>query len=467
MPTRRGVLTATAIASTSTAGCLATFSSDEVTGTIQAPTRTTIANSFEVQLVGFEPNTSVTLEATATDTRDATYTGSWSLQTDAQGAATLTSAEITNQRPPSKWYGAESGTNIVNRFPAEMFLQSLAPTGSPTPANFVINEQNTVELTFAVPSGFLGQSSAQATSTRVYIDPALQQRSVGAEGLVGQLYLPATAGPHPGVLALHGSEAFVLDELSRLLATQGYATLALQYFDAPGLPDSVNEVPLEYFDRAIRWLIDQEEIMDGHIGLVGFSRGVEAALLSGAAYDGPATVVGYSGGGVAVQGTVGVPPVRFTGQAAWTRNGTPVAPAEAVETAFSTVQDVYDGNYAIEEGVQSVLSEISVRTLKQALVPVEDVDGPILLLAGVDDQQWPSTLLAALTVRRLRQRGYSHPYGLRTYRNAGHLFQYPYRNYTGSPTSEGNGGTPIANARAAADSWPSVLAFLDHGLRQA
>ena len=42
------------------------------------------------------------------------------------------------------------------------------------------------------------------------------------------------------------------DRLRRLLASHGYPALALAYFKAPGLPRHLVNVPLEYFERAIR-----------------------------------------------------------------------------------------------------------------------------------------------------------------------------------------------------------------------
>jgi len=120
---------------------------------------------------------------------------------------------------------------------------------------------------------------------------------------------------------------------------------------------------------------------------------------------------------------------------------------------------------AADGAPEAIRSRVPEHVLDQALIPVEEIDGSVFLLAGADDRQWPSVPLAALAIERLQRQDHRHAYGLRTYCEAGHLFLYPYRDYTGSPTSPDNGGTPIANARAAADAWPLVLASLDHGLR--
>ncbi|WP_394295084.1 acyl-CoA thioester hydrolase/BAAT C-terminal domain-containing protein [Halococcus hamelinensis] len=263
------------------------------------------------------------------------------------------------------------------------------------------------------------------------------------------------------MIALHGSQAYVLHELSQLLATHGYATVALKYFDGPGLPYYLEDIPLEYFAKAIRWLTGKEQVQSTGIGLVGFSRGVEAALLAAVDYEGPATVIGYSGGGLIAPGVRGIPPREYLDKAAWTRNGTPIVQGNRVRRVFETVQEqVYQHRCNVESTPNSVRSKVPQRMLEDTLIPVEEIDGPVLLLTGSDDQQWPSPPVAALAIDRLQRRNHSSPYGLRTFCKSGHIFPYPYRDYTGEPTNDVNGGTPAANARAAATSWPLVARFL-------
>ena len=50
-----------------------------------------------------------------------------------------------------------------------------------------------------------------------------------------------------------------------------------------------------------------------------------------------------------------------------------------------------------------IRSQIPERVLEQTLVSVEEINGPVVLFAGADDQQWPSTAVSALTVDRLQQ----------------------------------------------------------------
>lgn len=465
-PRRELLASTTAIGSAAITGCLTDSPFGRGTGSIRSPARTNVGDPIHVRVSDFEPHTPVTLDFDATDVTGERFSGSWTLRTDDDGKATLSNAETTDIAPNATWYGSKRGLQVANRSTVSMILHRLTSSGIfASSSTFLMNERNAVELSFRVHTGLFERTAARGSQTRVFLDPGISRRTVRTKGMVGWLYEPSTPGPHPGVVTLHGVLASVPHRLSRMLATHGYTTLALQYFDAPGLPESLEEIPLEYFARAIRWLTERSEVRDDGVGLIGVSRGVEAALLTAADYDGPATVIGYSGGGVVRHGVAGVPPTNFTSKPAWTRNGSPVTTSDSIRAVFDAIEAVSRNRCTVASIPDAIRSRISDSVLERVLVPVEEIEGPVLLLAGGDDQQWPSVSVSALTIGRLRRRGHPHPYGLRAYCDTGHIFAVPYADYSGDPTSDENGGTPKANARAAADSWPVVLDYLDRGFR--
>src|SRR5437763_1684078 len=109
---------------------------------------------------------------------------------------------------------------------------------------------------------------------------------VADEGLVASLYLPDTAGKHPAVIVVSGSDGGIATAsmYAEPLAALGYASLALAYFAMDGLPRDLVEIPLEYFKRAIDWLRAHPAVDGERIAIVGSSRGGEAALLVAATY---------------------------------------------------------------------------------------------------------------------------------------------------------------------------------------
>jgi dienelactone hydrolase len=109
-------------------------------------------------------------------------------------------------------------------------------------------------------------------------------------------------------------------------------------------------------------------------------------------------------------------------------------------------------------------------TVSAAEIPVERINGPVLLISGTDDQVWPSSLLADMAVRRLRDR--AHPFSVEhaCYEGAGHgiMPPHPYAFFgvthfvhpvTGHDFELG--GTPELNAKASADSWGRIVTLFD------
>jgi len=98
-----------------------------------------------------------------------------------------------------------------------------------------------------------------------------------------------------------------------------------------------------------------------------------------------------------------------------------------------------------------------------ARIPIEDVEGPIMLVAGGDDQLWPSARMAEDLMHRREAAG-GHPGDqMIIYPEAGHLIGKSYLPSGSTRIGRGSmetGGSPSGNARAQADAWPRVLAFL-------
>ena len=103
---------------------------------------------------------------------------------------------------------------------------------------------------------------------------------------------------------------------------------------------------------------------------------------------------------------------------------------------------------------------------EKALIPVEKLNGPLLLVSGGNDLLWPSTYMAEEIVDRLTAKGHPHPVTHLSYSGAGHAIGRPFRPTTGLSATPNFalGGSPAAYADAERDSWPRVLRFLRESL---
>jgi hypothetical protein len=95
-------------------------------------------------------------------------------------------------------------------------------------------------------------------------------------------------------------------------------------------------------------------------------------------------------------------------------------------------------------------------------IPVEQIHGAVMLLAGADDQIWPSTMMAERIMARLRLRAHTYRDQSLTFADVGHAIPYVYLptrgNWRDSPFAVG--GTPEGMAKAQANAWPQILKFL-------
>ena len=143
-----------------------------------------------------------------------------------------------------------------------------------------------------------GNGAAETEIRRRLAAPGVTDRQLRESGKVGRLFLPPGDGPHPAMIVLSGSSGGINLPVSALLASHGYAALALGYFAMEGLPPTLDAIPLEYFGEAIAWLRRQAEVRDDAVGVTGTSRGGELALLLGATFPEIRAVVAYVPSGV-------------------------------------------------------------------------------------------------------------------------------------------------------------------------
>jgi dienelactone hydrolase len=283
-----------------------------------------------------------------------------------------------------------------------------------------------------------GQLSTRATITRVLVGSGVRCMALGlrGNGFFGRYCSPAAGGSQRApVLIFGGSDGGITEAVlqAELLASRGYPALALAYFNEPGLPDALERIPLEYFAKAISWLRRSPGGKTHRVVVWGVSRGSEAALLLAVHYpELVGAVIGGSPSSVSNEAFSAAHPLPAS-QPAWTFAGKPLPAARPLGDPAST------GDPA-------------------AVIPVQRIQGAVLLLLGADDMLWPSPEYAAAIMHRLN--AYHDQFAHReiVFAGAGHAagFAFPY---DAAPVG-GLGGTPVANSIAETAAWHDALTFL-------
>jgi dienelactone hydrolase len=339
--------------------------------------------------------------------------------------------------------------------------QSQIPVGTQAPGTYRF-EVNSEE----------GLNLATRDVPQAYLKPGVQKVDLTGTGLVGALYLPPKElGPRPAVITFGGSEGGVMGGVANAiyLANHGFVALGLGYFGASGLPPELVNVPLEYFETAIKYLQSRPEVAKDQIAVVGASRGGELALLLGATFPQIRAVVAQVPSPIVWSGTgQGIVP-------AWTYHGAPI-PFMALDTSSAlTPETLPDGRIAylnrpfFEKAVKDNPAMVANST-----TPVQKINGPVFMYGGENDGVWPSCdfVSAAMEMLQNSQRKFKDEGAC--YKNAGHLVaQIP-----NNPSVEtvilhptfgkllDTGGTPAANAAGQRDAWNRTFKFLNASFAQ-
>ncbi|XP_069819297.1 acyl-coenzyme A amino acid N-acyltransferase 1-like [Dendropsophus ebraccatus] len=285
---------------------------------------------------------------------------------------------------------------------------------------------------------------------RWYVAPGVQRILIREGRVRGALFLPPGEGPFPGVIDIFGGIGGLVEYRSSLLASRGFAALAVAYFAYDDLPPLFSEVDLKYFQEAAEFLCSHPKVSGDGVGVVGTSKGAEIAL-SMASYLPQIVATVCINGFNAVHGNNVVYGDILL-------KGIPNNPERCLITDFwftSPIGCFGDSRKPEHQG---------------SVIPLEKAKGPILFLVGDKDQICNSLFYAREATARAVKYGKKHVY-LQCYPGAGHLLQDPGSPFIPVlqtkffPFPLTLGGELIAHCKAQERSWKELQEFLMIHLR--
>jgi uncharacterized protein len=303
-----------------------------------------------------------------------------------------------------------------------------------------------------------GATAVQQTRPQPPMAPAGETgRRVTDEGLLAN-YFPARAKA-PALLMLGGSVGGLSPEVNnaaKALQAEGFAVLHLSYFRGPGQNPRLELVPLEYFSTALRWLGRQPEADATRMGIVGGSKGAEAALLVASRHPELKAVLVYMPSSVVWPG-IGSEDASGPISSSWSEHGKPIP---------YLPNPPYDPRKGGTMADDFRASLTALPKHPEAVIPVERISAPLLLVCGQADRIWPSCPMAQQIQQRLAEQ--RRPAAtLLAYDDAGHLgFGVPFPPDVNDPRVANAGGTAQGTSAARADSWPKAIAFLKSALER-
>ncbi len=275
------------------------------------------------------------------------------------------------------------------------------------------------------------------------------------------VHFPPAQTTLPVIVTLGGAEGGLsfTEEEANLMAQEGFIVMRLGYFkySKTTMKQTLIELRIEKVLEAIDWLKKRPTVDTTKIALLGISKGAELALLvasktktvKAVAAHVPSHVVWY-----------GMGKRRGVNKSSWTWQGKPIAflPYAKPKSGWFTkrIAEFY------EAGLEKFPEKIP-----QAIIPVENITGPILLSSGGQDAIWPSAYMAYEIEKRLKLNAFPFEVNHLHFPEAGHgIFgRSTVQNDPAAPDRmEFGGGSAIANNNARIETWQKTFAFFKKAL---
>ncbi|XP_064309046.1 acyl-coenzyme A amino acid N-acyltransferase 1-like [Phalacrocorax carbo] len=287
------------------------------------------------------------------------------------------------------------------------------------------------------------QPLASCEAERWYMGPGVQRVPIREGRVRGALFLPPGPGPFPGVIDLFGGAGGLIEFRAGLLASRGFAVLALAFFAYDDLPRTLSQLDLEYFEEAAELLLQHPKVRGPGLGVVGVSKGAEVALAMATFLPQVVATVWINGtaylhGNPLVYKDLRIPPIPYF-----------------TERVILAEMGALDNS--------SIFADPRDPAYSASAIPVEKVRGKVLFVVGEADRSFNSKLFAELAMARMPPESGR----LLSYPGAGHLIEPPGSPLCGISSIRGTprpvvwGGEAQAHAKAQEHSWQEIIQFLE------
>lgn len=250
-----------------------------------------------------------------------------------------------------------------------------------------------------------------------------QTYRVQPDGFYGELFLPAEDRyPGKALICFSGSDGGI--ELARTLAgvfqARGLTTLALAYVLEEGLPQCFSKVPIDPLETAAKRL---HAMGYEKVGLWGISKGAELALTAASLLPGLVNaVVAVSPMNTVCQGFAKAKGIAFLPGSSWSFHGKELPYTPYGMEKFPMREILRKSIRIGDVTMYDLYLPLVQHPNPDAVIPVEKITGPVLLISSKMDNMWPSEPAAERIMKRLRENNFPYSYRHLSYEYGSHLF---------------------------------------------
>jgi dienelactone hydrolase len=180
---------------------------------------------------------------------------------------------------------------------------------------------------------------------------------------------------------------------------EGYAFMAIGYFGSEGIPSKLDRISLNAIrDSIVNIAMRHPSIDPTRITLLGGSKGGELVLNLASHFDDFTSVIAI------VPSHVSFPALTIMANtSSWSlyNEELPYVPATWDALPSTLKRDFHEAFSLMLEDSTAV---------RQALIPVQNINGSVLLLSATNDEMWPSTKMCEQIIARLDSFRFPHRY---------------------------------------------------------
>ncbi|MFR4283806.1 MAG: acyl-CoA thioesterase/BAAT N-terminal domain-containing protein [Anaerobutyricum soehngenii] len=213
---------------------------------------------------------------------------------------------------------------------------------------------------------------AKTTFNRFYKNYNINYYDILRDSWQGRLFYEEDKNKKPAIIVLSGSDGGIekAQNIAMMLSNHGFVTLAISYFGMNNQKSSLDRIPLENIEEALKYIQKLTFVDSAKIGIYGRSKGTEYSLMFLTKYDGIKCAVLNSPSDRVYEGLKGK---RNSKHSSWTYGG----------------KEISYKPFKIREFIMNMLTKKSSID-DSGVMDIENVTCPLLLITSIKDEIWDS-----------------------------------------------------------------------------
>ena len=247
------------------------------------------------------------------------------------------------------------------------------------------------------------------------------------EGFLGTMYESDIPTDKAVILVGGSGEKRDFVELrAKALCSEGFHVLALGYYLWKPLSAQTVSIPVDYAEKAVRFLKNYNRLDIRRIGMTGLSLGAAYTLLCASYLPDISCVVSVSGFDFVVEGCKNMLFRQHKSYFSYHGEDVPYESAEALSHLSRTLRELKkDTRYDFRSMNRFYYNECFTNRTDASRIKVENIKGDVLLLAPAYDDTWPSDLAFPRIMNVLEEKKFPYRHECVIYERASHYLAVP------------------------------------------